>query len=72
VVELETRILRSSESADVRWELLEYRQHGSVPDQPEAGSIDESGHALAAYRRGADQAWSIESLVVNLRPPPHR
>ena len=72
VVEVETRILRFHESDDVRWELLAYRQHGSVPDQAAAGSIDESGYALAAYRRDADEAWSIESLVVNLQPPTHR
>lgn len=72
VVEVETQILRFHASDDVRWELLAYRQHGHVPDQPAAGNIDESGYALAAYRRDADGAWSIESLVVNLRPPTHR
>jgi uncharacterized protein (TIGR02246 family) len=69
IVELETHLLRSHETGELRWELLEYRQHGSVPGQPAAGGIDESGHALAVYRRADDRSWRIESLVVNLRPP---
>jgi uncharacterized protein (TIGR02246 family) len=69
VVELEIRLLRSDGAANLRWELLEYRQHGSVPGQPAAGSIDEAGHALAVYQRADDGSWLIESLVVSLRPP---
>jgi hypothetical protein len=51
----------------MRWELLEYRQHGSVPGQPAAGSIDEAGHALAVYQRADDGTSLITSLVVSLR-----
>jgi uncharacterized protein (TIGR02246 family) len=69
IVELDVRLLRSDEADDLRWELLEYRQHGSVPGQPTAGSIDEAGYALAVYQREDDGTWLIESLVVSLRPP---
>jgi len=69
VVELDLRLLRSSEAGGLRWELLEYHQHGSVPGHPTAGRIDEAGHALAVFQRGDGETWHIESLVVNLRPP---
>jgi uncharacterized protein (TIGR02246 family) len=69
VVELEVRLVRSDGTDQLRWELLEYHQHGSVPGQPAAGTIDEAEHALTVYHRSDDGTWHIESLVVNLRPP---
>jgi ketosteroid isomerase-like protein len=67
VVELEMTLLHADEVGDLRWELLEYRQHGYVPGQPAAGSLDEAGHGLAVYRRDQEGAWRIRSLVVNRR-----
>jgi len=69
IVNLDVRLLRSDEADALRWELLEYHQHGSVPGQSAAGTIDEAGHALAVYHRSHDATWRIESLVVSLRPP---
>lgn len=69
VVELQVRLLRSGQAEQLRWELLDYHQHGAVPGQPDAGSIDEAGHALAVYERASDGSWHIESLVVSLRQP---
>jgi uncharacterized protein (TIGR02246 family) len=67
VVDVELNLIRLHESGQFRWELIEYRQHGFVPDQPEAGALEETGYALAVYRRDDTRAWRIESLVVNLR-----
>lgn len=68
LVELEVRAVRDEQAGDLRWELLSYRQHGSVPDRPAAGSLDESGHALAVYHRDDEGTWRLRSLVVNRRP----
>jgi uncharacterized protein (TIGR02246 family) len=67
VVELQVELLRAGSRDDLRWELIEYRQHGYLPDRPDAGGIDEAGYAMAIYRREPDGAWLIESLVVNKR-----
>lgn len=67
VVELHVELLRGGSHDEERWELIEYRQHGYVPDRPDAGSIEEAGYAIAIYRRDADGAFLIESLVVNKR-----
>ena len=76
VVELEVRVLRHGQSDRLRWELLAHRQHGYVPDQPDAGNLDESGHALAVYHHDDDGTWRIRSVVVNRRkerePMPRR
>lgn len=68
VVELEVDVIRSDAADRSRWELIEYRQHGFVAGEPGAGTLDESGYALAVYRADHAGAWRIESLVVNLRP----
>jgi uncharacterized protein (TIGR02246 family) len=67
VVELQVELLRAGSGDDLRWELIEYRQHGYLPDRPDAGGIDEAGYAMAIYSRDPDGAWLIESLVVNKR-----
>jgi len=68
VVELDIRLLRSGKSGTMRWELLEYHQHGSVPGRAAAGTVDEAGHAVAVYQRADDGTSLITSLVVSLRP----
>jgi uncharacterized protein (TIGR02246 family) len=68
VVELHVEVLQTGSHDDGRWELIEYRQHGYVPDRPDAGGIEEAGYAIAVYHRDDDGTWLIESLVVNKRP----
>jgi hypothetical protein len=71
VVALEVEVVDQGTTEALRWELLRYRQSGHVPGHPDAGSIEESGYALAIYL-DVDGELKLRSLAVNLHEAAHQ
>lgn len=63
VGDIRATILRLHAAGDVAYTLTRFTITATPP-----GRVVEGGHMLAVLRRQPDEAWLIESLVVNRNP----